>query len=82
MNISLAKLIVHHLISCGVRRFCLSPGSRSSPLAYAIAEEDLASAFVHFDERGMAFHALGYAKASKEQVPAKASERRILPFLE
>ena len=68
MNLSFAKLIVHNLISCGVRRFCLSPGSRSSPLAYAIAHEELASSFVHFDERGMAFHALGYAKASQEPV--------------
>ena len=68
MNIRWAKLIIHHLMAQGVRRFCLSPGSRSSPLAYALAEEDLASCLVHFDERGMAFHALGYAKGSKEVV--------------
>ncbi len=68
MNILWARLIIQNLIGQGVRRFCVSPGSRSSPLVYALAEGDLASSLVHFDERGMAFHALGYAKASKETV--------------
>lgn len=68
MNVLWAKLIIKQLMAKGVRRFCLSPGSRSSPLVLALCEEDLASTFVHFDERGMAFHALGFAKASKETV--------------
>ncbi len=65
MSAAWAKQMIDHLVELGVSYFCLSPGSRSTPLAVAIAEHPLAEALVHFDERGMAFHALGYAKASK-----------------
>lgn len=68
MNERFAKLIVDHLLEHGVRSFCLSPGSRSTPLAYAVFQDDRINALVHFDERGMAFHALGYAKGAKEPV--------------
>jgi 2-succinyl-5-enolpyruvyl-6-hydroxy-3-cyclohexene-1-carboxylate synthase len=68
MSIEWAKQIVEHLVELGVHYFCLSPGSRSTPLAIAIAGHPLARSLVHFDERGMAFHALGYAKASKSPV--------------
>lgn len=68
MNEHWSRLIVDHLIQQGIHYFCLSPGSRSSPLAFAIAEEERARSFVHFDERGCAFHAFGYAKAAKEPV--------------
>lgn len=68
MNERFAKRIIDTLIEHGVRRFCLSPGSRSTPLAYAIAHDERAEALVHFDERGMAFHAFGFAKGAKEPV--------------
>ncbi len=58
-------MIVEELIRNGVEYFCLSPGSRSSPLAVAVAENPRAKSFVHFDERGMAFHALGYVSAAQ-----------------
>lgn len=58
------KTIVDQLVQQGVTYFCLSPGSRSTPLAMAVAEHPEVTAFVHLDERGTAFHALGYAKAS------------------
>jgi 2-succinyl-5-enolpyruvyl-6-hydroxy-3-cyclohexene-1-carboxylate synthase len=60
-----AEAIIDQLIEQGVSYFCLSPGSRSSPLSLAVAKSQKAESFVHFDERGIAFHALGYAKASK-----------------
>lgn len=68
MNERWAKLIIDHLVEHGVRRFCLAPGSRSTPLAWAIAQDDRIESMVHFDERGVAFHALGYAKGSKTPV--------------
>lgn len=68
MNERFAKLIVDHLVEHGVRRFCISPGSRSTPLTYAIAQDDRVYPLVHFDERGMAFHAFGYAKSAKAPV--------------
>ncbi len=64
-NESYAKLIIDQLVRQGVRYFCLSPGSRSTPLALAAAEHPEVTATVHFDERGTGFHALGYAKAAK-----------------
>ncbi|HSW86321.1 MAG TPA: 2-succinyl-5-enolpyruvyl-6-hydroxy-3-cyclohexene-1-carboxylic-acid synthase, partial [Rhabdochlamydiaceae bacterium] len=59
-----AKLIVDQLVKQGVRYFCLSPGSRNTPLLLAVAEHPHVQRMVHFDERGMAFHALGFAKAT------------------
>lgn len=60
------KTIIDGLISQGVTYFCLSPGLRCTPLTLAIAENKEAEVFVHFDERGSGFHALGYAKATKK----------------
>lgn len=62
-----ATLIIDQLVQLGVSYFVISPGSRSTPLAIAIAEHPSPqlSAHIHFDERGTAFHALGYAKGSK-----------------
>ncbi len=59
-----SSLIVEEIIRNGVDYFCLSPGSRSAPLAVAVAQNRRAKSFVHFDERGMAFHALGYVAAT------------------
>lgn len=59
-----ASLIVEEFIRLGINRFCISPGSRSTPLALAAAENDRANPMVHFDERGCAFYALGQARAT------------------
>ena len=58
-----ASLAVDELVRNGIKRFCISPGSRSSPLALAVARHDQAKATIHFDERGAAFFALGWARA-------------------
>ena len=65
MNDLYAQQIVHHLVHQGIRRIFISPGSRLTPLVYAIAKEERLEKSVHFDERGAAFHAYGYAKGSK-----------------
>ncbi|MGH2639209.1 MAG: 2-succinyl-5-enolpyruvyl-6-hydroxy-3-cyclohexene-1-carboxylic-acid synthase, partial [Rhabdochlamydiaceae bacterium] len=68
MNDRFATQIIAHLVQHGVRKVCLSPGSRSSLLAAAAARESRLEKFIHFDERAMAFHAYGWAKASKSPV--------------
>ena len=57
-------LLVEELVRNGVDTFCIAPGSRSAPLSVAIARHDRARCIVHHDERGAAFHALAYARAS------------------
>lgn len=59
-----AQLVVEELVRNGVTWFCVSPGSRSTPLAWAVSSHSKAQPVVHFDERGAAFHALGIAKAT------------------
>ena len=63
-----AHLIINTLYSLGVRYFCVSPGSRSTPLTLAISKLPKECRCIHFDERGLGFHALGLAKASKVPV--------------
>ncbi|MDO8749042.1 MAG: 2-succinyl-5-enolpyruvyl-6-hydroxy-3-cyclohexene-1-carboxylic-acid synthase [Candidatus Omnitrophota bacterium] len=58
------KLIIEELIRLGVEHFCIAPGSRSGPLVVAVAENRRAKSFIHFDERGLAYYALGYAASS------------------
>lgn len=59
------RSIIRTLIHQGVDYFCYAPGSRSTPLALAIANDPRATSFTHFDERAIAFHALGYAKGAR-----------------
>jgi 2-succinyl-5-enolpyruvyl-6-hydroxy-3-cyclohexene-1-carboxylate synthase len=59
-----AGLIVEELVRTGVEFFCVAPGSRSTPLVAALASNPKAKNLVHFDERGAAFAALGYARAT------------------
>lgn len=66
LNIFWAELIVDELIRYGVDYFCISPGSRSTPLVVAIGRNKKAYSVICYDERGLAFHALGYAKATNK----------------
>ena len=60
-----ATLVVEELVRNGVETFFIAPGSRSTPLIAAISENPKAKPVVHFDERGTAFAALGYARATR-----------------
>lgn len=73
--VAAARVLVQALAALGVRDVVLAPGSRSAPLAYAVADaarpdgERPAGApalrlHVRVDERDAAFLALGLAKAS------------------
>ncbi len=59
------SLIIEECVRQGIEYFCVAPGSRSSPLTIAVARHKKLKSFVHFDERGLAFHALGYVSATK-----------------
>lgn len=59
-----SKIVISELIKSSVRYFLIAPGSRSTPLTLAAAQNPLAETVVHFDERGLAFHGLGIAKAT------------------
>lgn len=63
-----AALMMEELYRCGVRTICIAPGSRSTPLTWNAAEHPELETVVHFDERGLAFHALGIAKSSGHPV--------------
>lgn len=64
INTFWAYLIVEELVRNGVDYFCISPGSRSTPLTVAVARNPKAQSQICIDERGAAFHALGYARAT------------------
>ncbi len=63
-----SELIIEELIRCGVRYFCIAPGSRSTPLTLAVAHHSQTKSYTHFDERGLAFFSLGQAKALENPV--------------
>ena len=73
-----ARVLVSALVDLGVREVVLAPGSRSAPLAYALAEAALApddpardpqapvvDLHVRVDEREAGFLALGLARAAR-----------------
>lgn len=59
-----AALLVEELVRQGVTHFVIGPGSRSTPLTVAVANNPRAEAHVHIDERGGAFLALGLGRAT------------------
>ena len=61
-NTALASALVEELARAGVRHACVSPGSRSAPLALALWHEPALRVWSHVDERCAGFFALGIAQ--------------------
>ncbi|MCP4156991.1 MAG: 2-succinyl-5-enolpyruvyl-6-hydroxy-3-cyclohexene-1-carboxylic-acid synthase [bacterium] len=68
LNYTWGAMIVEELVRNGVRRFHIAPGSRSSPLTVAAANNPNAETIIHYDERGLAFFALGQISVTKQPV--------------
>jgi 2-succinyl-5-enolpyruvyl-6-hydroxy-3-cyclohexene-1-carboxylate synthase len=60
-----ARGLMDELARAGVREVIVAPGSRSTPLVLAAAEDERLSTRVHLDERSAGFFALGVGKASR-----------------
>ncbi|MFP4529669.1 MAG: 2-succinyl-5-enolpyruvyl-6-hydroxy-3-cyclohexene-1-carboxylic-acid synthase [Halodesulfurarchaeum sp.] len=59
-----ARAIIEELEAGGLSRVVVAPGSRSTPLTVAAAEERGIETNTHLDERSAGFFALGYGKRS------------------
>lgn len=59
-----SSIIIEELIRQGADFFCISPGSRSTPLTAAVAGNLKARRKIFPDERSAAFFALGHARAT------------------
>ena len=69
---ALARVLVDELLRGGVTDAVVAPGSRSAPVALALADAERAGRLtlhVRIDERTAAFLALGLARASGRPVP-------------
>lgn len=64
INMIWADLVIEQLVRCGVHCFSLAPGSRSTPLVATIARCTNLDVHMHVDERGAAFWAIGYGRAT------------------
>ncbi|MFQ3567385.1 MAG: 2-succinyl-5-enolpyruvyl-6-hydroxy-3-cyclohexene-1-carboxylic-acid synthase [Aggregatilineales bacterium] len=72
-NLLWAKIVVDELARGGLREACIAPGSRSTPLAIAFAEQPEITVYSHIDERSAAFFALGLALANERPVAVLCS---------
>ncbi len=67
-NILWSTLFIEELSRAGLNEACISPGSRSTPLVYALAQNKKIRKTVIIDERSSGFFALGMSKNSLSPV--------------
>jgi len=67
-NLGFARALVGELQASGVTTAVICPGSRSTPLALALAGQPGLDCSFHIDERSAAFYALGHAKTTGRPV--------------
>lgn len=60
--------IVQTLVQAGVQDVVISPGSRSTPLAYAFSQTKEIQQYIQIDERSAGYLALGISKAKQRPV--------------
>ncbi len=64
MNVVWASVLIEELCRNGLEHFFVSPGNRNAPLVAALAHHPEAAADSCMDERGAAYCALGFARAT------------------
>ncbi len=62
--LSCVTALLDQLVHGGVAHMCMTPGSRSTPIALAAARHPGITLHVHVDERSSAYFGLGIARAS------------------
>lgn len=63
-NWQVADLLIASCREQGIDHFFIAPGSRCTPLTLAVAARNDVQVIQHFDERGLAFAAVGYGRAT------------------
>ena len=61
-NTSLSVFMINALYKNGASHACISPGSRNTPLTYALIKQKSIKCISHIDERSSAFFGLGISK--------------------
>lgn len=66
INVLWSSLIIEECVRLGLTYFCIAPGSRSSPLAVSACSHSLTTCISCYDERSLAYHAVGYGRGSNK----------------
>jgi 2-succinyl-5-enolpyruvyl-6-hydroxy-3-cyclohexene-1-carboxylate synthase len=66
--LSCVTALLDELVRGGVAHVCMTPGSRSTPIALAVAMHPALTLHVHIDERSSSYFGLGIALASGKPV--------------